>query len=82
MTVGTGVYELLLKFLQKNSPHNVRMKGGGGFLNNVKKLHFSCTKASLIQFDLPASINEAALFLIFFSLSLTKVKVDFWTKRH
>ena len=27
--VATGVYSLLLKFLQKNSPHNVRMKGGG-----------------------------------------------------
>ena len=48
----TGVYSLLLKFLQKNSPHNVQTKGGGRvskvFFNNVKKLHFSCTKASLI----------------------------------
>ena len=35
--VATGVYALLLKFLQKNSPHNVHTKG---FLNNVKKLHF------------------------------------------
>ena len=37
--VATGVYALLLKFLQKNSPHNVQMNGGGvkGFLNNVKK---------------------------------------------
>ena len=25
----TGVYSLLLKFLQKNSPHNVQTKGGG-----------------------------------------------------
>ena len=35
----TGVYSLLLKFLQKNSPHNVQTKGRGvkGFLNNVKK---------------------------------------------
>ena len=36
----TGVYALLLKFLQKNSPHNVQTKWGGGakgFLNNVKK---------------------------------------------
>ena len=29
--VATGVYSLLLKFLQKNSPHNVQTKGGGGF---------------------------------------------------
>ena len=37
--VATGVYALLLKFLQKNSPHNVQKKGGGvkGFLNNVQK---------------------------------------------
>ena len=37
--VATGVYALLLKFLQNNSPHNVQTKGGGvkGFLNNVKK---------------------------------------------
>ena len=37
--VATGVSALLLKFLQKNSPHNVQTKGGGvkGFLNNVKK---------------------------------------------
>ena len=27
--VATGVYALLLKFLQKNSPHNVQTKGGG-----------------------------------------------------
>ena len=44
MIVATGVYALLLKFLQKNSPHNVQTKGGGGggknFLNNVKK---NCT---------------------------------------
>ena len=48
--VATGVYALLLKFLQKNSPHNVQTKGGGGvkgFLNNVKKLHFSYAMASL-----------------------------------
>ena len=40
--VATGVYALLLKFLQKNSPHNVQTKGGGvkGLLNNVKK---NCT---------------------------------------
>ena len=38
----TGVHSLLLKFLQKNSPHNVQTKGGGmkGFLNNVQK---NCT---------------------------------------
>ena len=28
--VATGVYALLLKFFQKNSPHNVQTKGGGG----------------------------------------------------
>ena len=41
--VATGVYALLLKFLQKNSPHNVQTKGGGGakgFLKILKKLHF------------------------------------------
>ena len=37
--VATGIYSLLFKFLQKNSPHNVQTKGGGvkGLLNNVKK---------------------------------------------
>ena len=37
--VATGVYTLLLKFLQKKSPHDVQTKGGGvkGLLNNVKK---------------------------------------------
>ena len=39
--VATGVYALLLKFLQKNSPHNVQTKGGGGggkaFLKMLKK---------------------------------------------
>ena len=37
--VATGVYALLLKFLQQNSPHDVQTKGGGGkgLLNNVKK---------------------------------------------
>ena len=49
--VATGVYALMLKFLQKNS-HNVQTKGGWGwgvkdFLNNVKKLHFSLAMASL-----------------------------------
>ena len=40
--VATGVYALLLKFLEKNSPHDVQTKGGGvkGLLNNVKK---NCT---------------------------------------
>ena len=40
--VATNVYALLLKFLQKNSPHNVQTKGGmvKGFLNNVLK---NCT---------------------------------------
>ena len=27
--VATGVNALLLKFLQKNSPHNIQTKGGG-----------------------------------------------------
>ena len=37
--VATGVYALLLKFLQKNSPHDVQTQGGGvkGLLNNVQK---------------------------------------------
>ena len=50
MIVATGVYALLLRFLQKNSPHNVQTKGGGGvkgFLDNVKKLHFSSLMSSL-----------------------------------
>ena len=36
--VATGVYALLLKFLQKNSPHNVQANGGEvkGLLKNVK----------------------------------------------
>ena len=40
--VATGVYALLLKFLQKKSPHDVQTKGGRvkGLLNNVKK---NCT---------------------------------------
>ena len=39
MIVATGVYALLLKFLQKNSPHTCSNESGGvkGFLNNVKK---------------------------------------------
>ena len=39
MIVATGVHALLLKFLHKNSPHNVQTNGGGikGFLKNVKK---------------------------------------------
>ena len=52
--VATGVCVLLLKFLQKNSPHNVQTNGGAGgvkgFLNNIKKkLHFSLVIASLKQ---------------------------------
>ena len=51
--VATGVYALLLKFLQKNSPHNVQTNGGGGggqrlFEQCSKKLHFSLMTASLI----------------------------------
>ena len=52
MIVATGVYALLLKFLQKNSPHDVQTKGGGGqrpFEQCLKKLHFSFTMASLIK---------------------------------
>ena len=48
--VATGVYALLLKFLQKNSPHNVQTKGGGGqrpYEQCSKKLHFSLMTASL-----------------------------------
>ena len=48
--VTTGVYALLLKFLQKNSPHNVQTKGGGGqrpFEQCSNKLHFSYRAASL-----------------------------------
>ena len=49
--VVTGVYVLLLKFLQKNSPHNVQTNTGVGgskaFLTMLEKLHFSCLMASL-----------------------------------
>ena len=48
--VATGVYALLLKFLQKKSPHDVQTKGGGGqrpFEQCSKKLHFSYGTASL-----------------------------------
>ena len=48
--VGTGVYALLLRFLQKNSPHNVQTNEGGGskaFWTMLKKLRFTCTLASL-----------------------------------
>ena len=40
MIVATDVYALLLKFLQKNSQHNVQTNGGGGskaFLTMLKK---------------------------------------------
>ena len=50
MIVATGIYALLLKFLQKNSPHSVQTKGGGGqrpFEQCSKKLHFSYAMASL-----------------------------------
>ena len=50
ISVATGVYALLLKFLQKNSPHDVQTKGGGGqrpFEQCSKKLHFFETSASL-----------------------------------
>ena len=40
--VATGVYALLLKFLQKNSPHNVQTKGGGG-----QRLFEQCSKTAL-----------------------------------
>ena len=48
--VATGVHALLLKFLQKNSPHNIQIKGGGQrlFEQCSKKLHFSYMEASLI----------------------------------
>ena len=49
--VATGVYALLLKFLQKNSPHNVQTKGGGvkGFLTMFKKLHFFTARLPLAE---------------------------------
>ena len=58
--VATGVYALLLKFLLKSSPHNVQSNGGGvkGFLNNVKKMHFSCRMASLIVVTLNRQSSE------------------------
>ena len=50
--VATGVYALLLKILEKNSPHNCSNERGGGgqrLFEQCSKLHFSCTKASLSQ---------------------------------
>ena len=60
ITVATGVYALLLKFLQKNSLHVPTDGGGGlkGFLNNVKKkLQFSCMEASLRLDDINLSLT-------------------------
>ena len=48
--VATGVYALLLKFLQKNSPHNVQTNGGGRG-SKAQKLHFSYRMASLTYLD-------------------------------
>ena len=47
--IGT-LYQIFTPCFLKNSPHDVQTKGGGvkGFLNNVKKLHFSYMEASLI----------------------------------
>ena len=65
--VATGVYVLLLKFLQKNSPHNVQTKGGGGLkglLNNVKKTAlfsrdgFPYTSTSELTFNLQLPNNS------------------------
>ena len=52
--VATGVYALLLKFLQKNSPHDAQMKGGEvkGLLNNVKK------NALFLHDGFPKLIND------------------------
>ena len=58
--VATGVYALLLKFLQENSPHRCSNERGGvkGFLNNVKKKrNFSLGMASLRTFN-SQSINK------------------------
>ena len=58
--VAIGVYALLLKFLQKNSPLDVQMKGGGGqrpFEQCSKKLHFSYGTASLTHLQTVLSSN-------------------------
>ena len=48
--VATGVYALLLKFLQKNSPHKWSNEMGGGLFEKCpKKLDFSYPEASLIK---------------------------------
>ena len=62
MIVATGVFALLLKFLQKNSPHNVQTKGLGvkGFLNNVKK------NALFLHRGFPYQIEIGVLSLKYF----------------
>ena len=58
--VATGVYALLLKFLQKNSPHNVQTKGGvKGFLNNVKKT------ALFLHEDFPYAVRKMKTSIFF-----------------
>ena len=57
--VATGVYTLLLKFLQKNSPHRCSNERGGvkGFLNNV-----NCTFL-IRRLPLPAPHRPGPAFL-------------------
>ena len=75
--VATGIYALLLKFLQKNSPHDVQTKGGGvkGLLNNVKKtalflrLGFPNFKqARLLKLHLKSSQNPLGEKILIFAV--------------
>ena len=67
--VAIGVYALLLKFLQKNSPHNVQTNGGGGkgFLTMLKKT------ALFSHVDFPNSPN---MYIIYVPIK-EKGKLDF-----
>ena len=60
--VATGVYALLLKILQKNSPHRSSNEGVGGvkgFLNNVKKT------ALFLHEDFPYAVRKMKTSIFF-----------------
>ena len=62
--VATGVYALLLKFLQKSSPRNVQTNGGGGVRGFLKKVKTNCTFLvgwlPLVDLLLPVTIITAS----------------------
>ena len=70
ITVVTGVYALLLKFLQKNSPHRCSNERGGSkaFWTMLNKMHFSYPEASLIT--LITFCYTSFMFWLFMNLNL------------